>query len=94
MTTTNDNQLDTSQFKGTPIIRKLEKKKTTETTTTRGRKRKYNTPEERLEARRLQQKAYRERKRAIANKLTAELTQAKPAKQTTTESHDAVNEEA
>ena len=53
----------------TPVIRKLEKNKQSETTTTRGRKRKYNTPEERLEARRLQQKAYRERKREIANKL-------------------------
>ena len=33
-------------------------------TSNRGRKRKYNTDEERLEARRLQQRQYRERKKA------------------------------
>ena len=67
-------ELDTTQFNDTPVIRKLaettEKKSRKRTksqdsdTSTRGRKRKYNTDEERLEARRLQQRAYRERKRA------------------------------
>ena len=66
-------ELDTTQFNDTPVIRKLtettEKKsrkrtKSQEQVSTRGRKRKYNTDEERLEARRIQQRAYRERKRA------------------------------
>ena len=65
--------IDTTQFNDTPVIRKLaetaEKKsrkrtKSSDDTSTRGRKRKYNTEEERLEARRLQQRQYRERKRA------------------------------
>ena len=64
MTANSDCQLDTSQFNDSPVIRKLAKSKQTDSTNTRGRKRKYNSPEERLEARRLQQKAYRERKKA------------------------------
>ena len=65
--------IDTTQFNDTPVIRKLaetnEKKskkrtKSSDDTSTRGRKKKYNTDEERLEARRLQQRQYRERKRA------------------------------
>ena len=64
--------IDTTQFIDTPIIRKLaetaEKKSRKRTksseSSTRGRKRKYNTDEERLEARRLQQRQYRERKKA------------------------------
>ena len=90
-------ELDTTQFKDTPIIRKLkvetsqtpqtdevkkldEKKEDVKTKydkvaeiqqnrSNRGRKRKYNTTEERLAARRLQQKAYRERKKAELLKL-------------------------
>ena len=38
--------------------------KSSDETSNRGRKRKYNTDEERLEARRIQQRAYRERKKA------------------------------
>ena len=64
MTANSDCQLDTTQFNDSPVIRKLNKSKQSEPTNTRGRKRKYNSPEERLEARRLQQKAYRERKKA------------------------------
>lgn len=64
--------IDTTQFIDTPVIRKLaetaEKKSRKRTksseSSTRGRKRKYNTDEERLEARRLQQRQYRERKKA------------------------------
>ncbi len=69
MTTTNE--LDVSQFADTPVIRKLaketekkNKKQTKQEQNARGRKRKYNTDEERLEARRIQQRAYRERKKA------------------------------
>lgn len=77
-------ELDTTQFKDTPIIRKLkvdtsqtsqtnEKKEDVKTKSNRGRKRKYNTTEERLAARRLQQKAYRERKKAELVKLKSEV---------------------
>ena len=77
-------ELDTTQFKDTPIIRKLkvETSQTSQTDETkedvkpksnRGRKRKYNTTEERLAARRLQQKAYRERKKAELVKLKSEV---------------------
>ena len=97
--------LDTTQFKDTPIIRKLkvetsqtsqidevkgfdEKQRETkedvkhkydgvaeiqQNRSNRGRKRKYNTTEERLAARRLQQKAYRERKKAELLKLKSEV---------------------
>ena len=43
----------------------------TETKSTRGRKRKYNTAEERIQARRAQQKAYRERKKKEFEELKA-----------------------
>ena len=84
-------ELDTTQFKDTPIIRKLkvdtsqidevkgfdekqrEKKEDVKPKSNRGRKRKYNTTEERLAARRLQQKAYRERKKAELVKLKSEV---------------------
>ena len=77
-------ELDTTQFKDTPIIRKLkvdtsqtpqtdETKEDVKTKSNRGRKRKYNTTEERLAARRLQQKAYRERKKAELVKLKSEV---------------------
>ena len=98
-------ELDTTQFKDTPIIRKLkvetsqtpqidevkgfdEKQRETkedvkhkydkvaeiqQNRSNRGRKRKYNTTEERLAARRLQQKAYRERKKAELLKLKSEV---------------------
>lgn len=61
------NQLDTKQFNDTPVIRKLSAESSAKSN--RGRKRKYNTPEERLEARRLQQKQYRERKKQQAQQL-------------------------
>lgn len=61
---TTGNEIDTTQFKDTPIIRKLKETEESKPKSTRGRKRKYNTPEERLAARRIQQKAYRERKKA------------------------------
>ena len=77
-------ELDTTQFKDTPIIRKLkvdtsqtpqtdETKEDVKPKSNRGRKRKYNTTEERLAARRLQQKAYRERKKAELLKLKSEV---------------------
>ena len=77
-------ELDTTQFKDTPIIRKLkvdtsqtsqtdETKEDVKPKSNRGRKRKYNTTEERLAARRLQQKAYRERKKAELVKLKSEV---------------------
>ena len=74
-------ELDTTQFKDTPIIRKLkietsqidEKKEDVKPKSNRGRKRKYNTTEERLAAKRLQQKAYRERKKAELVKLKSEV---------------------
>ena len=67
--------LDLGEFKETAIIKKLKKSKskdnlkdidhaaTTETKEKRGRKQKYATIEERNEARKQQQKAYRERKK-------------------------------
>lgn len=59
------NEIDTTQFKDTPIIRKLkDEHELPKPKSNRGRKRKYNTAEERLAARRVQQKAYRERKKA------------------------------
>ena len=42
-----------------------------ETKSTRGRKRKYNTEEERIQARRAQQKAFRERKKKEFEELKA-----------------------
>ena len=45
-----------------------------ETKSTRGRKRKYNTEEERIQARRAQQKAYRERKKKEFEELKAKAT--------------------
>ena len=74
---TNNNTIDTTQFNETPIIQRLKEKSSTSTNESSlaqeesakqskskpGRKTKYATDEERLEARRAQQKAYRERKR-------------------------------
>ena len=83
-------ELDTAQFNNTPIIRKLkshseskvqqEEEKpeiidSTKPKSNRGRKRKYNSAEERLAARRLQQKAYRERKKAELAALKAQSEQ-------------------
>ena len=52
-----------------------DKNETTEKTkSTRGRKRKYNTDEERIQARRAQQKAYRERKKKEFEELKARAT--------------------
>ena len=79
------NQIDLTQFNKTDIIKKLSKSKSeenlkiiseekTEEETLpekqkRGRKSKYNTPEERLEARRQQQKEYRLRKKKELEEL-------------------------
>lgn len=68
------NQLDITQFKKTKVVKKLSKSKSEENHEAiaesepaiekkRGRKSKYNTDEERKEARRKQQKEYRERKK-------------------------------
>ena len=73
------NTLDLTEFKPTPIIRKLSKSKSSENLdmisetqpepeptikkTNRGRKNKYTNDEERKEARRQQQRAYRLRKK-------------------------------
>ena len=81
--TANANELDTTKFNDTPIIRKLSKNKADEQPkspiespnapkSNRGRKRKYNSPEERLAARRLQQRAYRERKKQQAQDMKTE----------------------
>ena len=70
-------KINVEEFVDTPVIQKLKEKVEkqnevtdetndevkTETKSTRGRKRKYNTAEERIQARRAQQKAYRERKK-------------------------------
>ena len=75
-------KINVDEFVDTPVIQKLKKKvevksdddknETTEKTkSTRGRKRKYNTDEERIQARRAQQKAYRERKKKEFEELKA-----------------------
>ncbi len=81
-------KIDLNQFKKTEVIKKLSKSKSSENLTSmdtpkRGRKSKYNTPEERLEARRQQQKEYRQRKKQeleelkkIAEMVTAEKKEA------------------
>ncbi len=82
-------KIDLNQFKKTEVIKKLSKSKSSENlkeivdTPKRGRKSKYNTPEERLEARRQQQKEYRQRKKQeleelkkIAEMVTAEKKEA------------------
>ena len=67
-------------FVDTPVIQKLKQKvedstnkdePEVQTKSTRGRKRKYNTAEERIQARRAQQKAYRERKKKEFEELKA-----------------------
>ena len=71
--------MDMSEFNETPIIKKMKRSKSdekldeialkimeatrVEPKRTRGRKSKYNTNEERLDARKKQQKEYRERKK-------------------------------
>ncbi len=88
------NQIDLTQFNKTDIIKKLSKSKSEENLKIiseeetqaeplpekqkRGRKSKYNTPEERLEARRQQQKEYRLRKKKELEELKklAELIKA------------------
>ena len=72
-------KINVKEFVDTPVIQKLkqiqedETKDETkvETKSTRGRKRKYNTAEERIQARRAQQKAYRERKKKEFEELKA-----------------------
>ena len=74
-------KINVEEFVDTPVIQKLKEKQETkdetkdevitETKSTRGRKRKYNTAEERIQARRAQQKAYRERKKKEFEELKA-----------------------
>ena len=77
--------MNMNEFNETPIIKKMKKSKSienlneetlkimeatrTEPKATRGRKSKYNTNEERLAARKQQQKEYRERKKQELKKL-------------------------
>ena len=62
-------KIDLTQFKKTEVIKKLSKSKSDENLKeisdipNKGRKSKYNTPEERLEARKQQKKEYRQRKK-------------------------------
>lgn len=76
-------KINVEEFVDTPVIQKLKQKQNSksdeetnvepkvETKSTRGRKRKYNTEEERIQARRAQQKAYRERKKKEFEELKA-----------------------
>ena len=76
-------KINVEEFVDTPVIQKLKQKQDeasvtetnvepkVETKSTRGRKRKYNTEEERIQARRAQQKAYRERKKKEFEELKA-----------------------
>lgn len=79
------NQINTELFNDTDVIKSLKSKQSdsnadsVKAKSTRGRKRKYQSDEERILARRAQQKAYRERKkielaelRALKAKLDAE----------------------
>ena len=73
-------KINVEEFVDTPVIQKLKKKQevksdsSDEVKSTRGRKRKYNTDEERIQARRAQQKAYRERKKKEFEELKARAT--------------------
>ena len=72
-------KINVEEFVDTPVIQKLKQIQEDETKdeepekvkSTRGRKRKYNTAEERIQARRAQQKAYRERKKKEFEELKA-----------------------
>ena len=72
-------KINVDEFVDTPVIQKLKQiqedetkdEPKVETKSTRGRKRKYNTAEERIQARRAQQKAYRERKKKEFEELKA-----------------------
>lgn len=82
-------EINVTEFIETPVIKKLKEKQTKpeneeraeshelreviEVKCTRGRKRKYNTEEERIQARRLQQKAYRERKKKELEELRTKV---------------------
>lgn len=82
-------EINITEFIETPVIKKLKEKQTKpeneeraespelreviEVKCTRGRKRKYNTEEERIQARRLQQKAYRERKKKELEELRTKV---------------------
>ena len=72
------NSIDTTQFNETEVNKSLQSKQAAElvadesvTKSTRGRKKKYATEEERILARRAQQKAYRERKKKELAELKA-----------------------
>lgn len=68
-------EINLEEFHETPIIKKLKKSKSNENLKEiekpkkRGRKQKYTNEEERLEARRKQQKEYRIRKKNELNEL-------------------------
>ena len=80
-------KINVEEFVDTPVIQKLKKTQEeksnesnevkvddkVETKSNRGRKRKYNTDEERIQARRAQQKAYRERKKREFEELKAKV---------------------
>lgn len=66
--------IDTKQFKETPVIQSLRAKRQVEASqqpSKRGRKNKYQTDEERIAARRAQQKAYRDRRKQELLELRA-----------------------
>lgn len=71
------NQINTELFNDTDVIKSLKSKQSdsdvdsVKAKSTRGRKRKYQSDEERILARRAQQKAYRERKRMELAELRA-----------------------
>lgn len=89
-------QIDTAQFKQTEVIKSLKSKQSSneplnnessemKTKGKRGRKPKYFTDEDRINARRQQQKAYRERKKKEFNDLKALHAEYLKKNKTTTE---------
>ena len=77
--------INVDEFVDTPVIQKLKENQSkisddssdtvveVKPKSNRGRKRKYNTDEERIQARRAQQKAYRERKKREFEELKAKV---------------------
>lgn len=70
------NKINLTEFKETPVVKKLSKSTSNDNLkqqamepSKRGRKNKYNTDEERKEARRKQQREYRLRRKQELNKL-------------------------
>ena len=88
------NKINIDGFVDTPVIQKLKQKvedstnkdePEVQTKSTRGRKRKYNTAEERIQARRAQQKAYRERKKKEFEELKAKAMKEEEVKEESAE---------